>query len=138
MLTKGRLRGPLDAEKPKTILVVDDDEDLLEMLVDLMAAAGYEVGWAVNGADALEEIRRGGAPDLILLDMHMPVMTGAEFLEVRKRDVDLQNVPVVVMSAHAVAFSRAAFGIVDVIVKPFSFDALLRIAKIHTGPNVTH
>ena len=138
MLSKRRLRGPLDAEKQKTILVVDDDEDLLELVVDLMAAAGYEVGWATNGADALEEIRRGGVPDLIILDMHMPVMTGAEFLERRKRDLDLKNVPVVVMSAHAVAFSRSAFGVVDVIVKPFTFDALLRVAKLHTGPNVTH
>ena len=138
MLSKGRLRGPLDAEKHKTILLVDDDEDLLEMLVDLMAAAGYEVGWATNGADALEEIKRGGAPDLIVLDMHMPVMTGAEFLEARMRDPALQKVPVVVMSAHLVTFARAAFGVVDVILKPFSFDALLRLAKIHAGPNVTH
>ncbi len=138
MLSKGRLRGPLDAEKLKTILVVEDDEDLLEMLVEVMAAAGYEVGWATNGAGALEEIRRGGVPSLIILDMHMPVMTGAEFLEARMADPDLRKVPVVVMSAHPVNFSRAAFGIVDVIVKPFSVDAILRVAKTYTGLNLTH
>ena len=125
-------------DKPKNVLVVDDDADLLEVIVDLLAAAGYEVGWAANGKDALEEIRKGGPPSLIFLDMHMPVMTGAEFLDVRMRDPELSKVPVVVMSAHTVAFSRSAFGVVDIIVKPFSFDDLLRIAKKYTGPNVTH
>ena len=138
MLSKGRIKGPFDADKVKTVMIVDDDEELLEVLVDLMAASGYEVGWATNGADALEEIRRDGVPSLIFLDMHMPIMTGAEFLEARSRDAELRRVPVVVMSAHAVAFSRAAFGVVDVIVKPFSFDAFLRTAKRYTGPNVTH
>jgi len=135
---KDLVRGPLDAEKVRPILVVDDDEDLLEVLVDLLAAAGYTVGWAKNGQDALSEIEKGGLPSVIFLDMHMPVMTGAEFLEHRMRDRDLRKVPVVVMSAHAVTFSRSAFGVVDVIVKPFSFDDLLRAAKRHTGSAITH
>jgi two-component system, chemotaxis family, chemotaxis protein CheY len=128
----------VDGDKPKNVLVVDDDEDFLAVIVNLLAAAGYEVGWAVNGQDALEEIRKGGAPSLIFLDMHMPVMTGAEFLDIRMRDPELSKVPIVVMSAHAVAFARNAFGVVDIILKPFSFDDLLRIAKRYTGPNVTH
>ena len=131
-------RGPLDQDRGRPILVVDDDEDLLEVVVDLLAAAGYEVGWATNGQDALDQIKKGGLPSVIFLDMHMPVMTGAEFLEVRMRDRELVQVPVVVMSAHALAFSRSAFGVVDVIVKPFSFDELLRAAKRHTGPSTTH
>jgi len=133
-------KGPLDpvADNPKTVLVVDDDVDLLEVLVELLAAAGYEVGWATNGEDALSEIKKGGLPNLIFLDMHMPVMTGAEFLKIRTRDEELSKVPVVVMSAHAVTFTRAAFGVVDVIVKPFSFDDMLRAAKRYTGLNVTH
>lgn len=130
--------GPLDQLKQRPILVVDDDEDLLDMLVDLLAAAGYEVGWAVNGADAFDQIQKGGLPSVIFLDMHMPVMTGAEFLELRQKHRDLSKVPVVVMSAHAVSFSRAAFGVVDVIVKPFSFDELLRVAKRYTGPATVH
>lgn len=133
-----RVKGPLEEPKQRPVLVVDDDEDLLEVLVDLLAAAGYEVGWAVNGKDALDEIRKGGLPSVIFLDMHMPVMTGAEFLEVRQKDRDLSSVPVVVMSAHAVNFSRSAFGVVDVIVKPFSFDDLLRAAKRYTGPATVH
>ena len=132
-------RGPLeDPVRSKTILVVDDDEDFRDAIVELLAAAGYEVGWASNGEDALNEIRKGGRPDLILLDMHMPVMTGAEFLDTRARDKQLQRVPVVVMSGQPVVFTRAAYGVVDVIVKPFSFDALLSIAKRHTGLGVTH
>ena len=138
MVLKTGARGPLDPDHGRAILVVDDDEDLLEVVVDLLAAAGYEVGWATNGQDALDQIKKGGLPSMIFLDMHMPVMTGAEFLEVRTRDRDLAKVPVVVMSAHALAFSRSAFGVVDVIVKPFSFDELLRAAKRHTGSSITH
>lgn len=137
-MAKSGPRGPLDQDRGRPILVVDDDEDLLEVVVDLLAAAGYEVGWATNGQDALDQIAKGGLPSVIFLDMHMPVMTGAEFLEARMRDRELSGVPVVVMSAHALAFSRSAFGVVDVIVKPFSFDELLRAAKRHTGTSITH
>jgi CheY-like chemotaxis protein len=82
------------------ILVIDDDEDIREALRDVLTEEGYRVDLAENGREALAFMRRRGRPDLVLLDLMMPVMNGWEFLHEKSRDDDLNAVPVLVVSAN--------------------------------------
>jgi CheY-like chemotaxis protein len=82
------------------ILVVDDDTDIREVVGTILESDGYDVRTAENGAEALARVEEH-APDLILLDLRMPVMDGPEFQR-RMRTIDPdRRVPVVVMSAFA-------------------------------------
>jgi len=82
----------------KRVLVVDDDADNRDFLVELLTSEGYEVAAASDGIKALEEAR-AMRPDVILLDLIMPVMNGWEFRDVQLRDPGLASVPVVIVSA---------------------------------------
>ena len=81
------------------ILVVDDDTDLRETLGELLCEEGYDARLFENGKAALEFLRRGERPKLILLDLMMPEMNGWQFREEQLRDVALKDIPVVVMTA---------------------------------------
>jgi CheY-like chemotaxis protein len=87
------------AETGPLLLVVDDDFDVRESICDLLRDEGYQVEPALNGAIALEKLRGGLKPKLILLDLMMPVMGGAEFCEHWQADPELSKIPVLVMSA---------------------------------------
>lgn len=82
-----------------TILVVDDDEAYRETISEFLAEQGYAVSCADNGRCAIDWIEANGAPDLILLDLQMPVMDGLSFLKRRDEDENLRAIPVTVMSA---------------------------------------
>lgn len=83
------------------ILVVDDEEDQRETLRMILELRGYTVDTAENGQLALENLRRGHMPCLVLLDLMMPVMDGWRFWAELCKDKLLQTVPVVVMSGVA-------------------------------------
>jgi CheY-like chemotaxis protein len=106
------------------VLVVEDDEDLVYLITILLEEQGYCVVTASNGREALEEIRRT-VPDLILLDMKMPVMSGPEFArELYARHAPLP--PIVVVTAADDAQRRASEIHADGwLGKPFDPDALL-------------
>jgi len=78
------------------VLVVDDDADIRAALMETLAEAGHTVDGAVDGADGLAQAR-ARRPDVILLDMMMPVMDGNEFLAALRADPVLASVPVMVM-----------------------------------------
>ena len=104
------------------ILVVDDNEDIRECLRDVLEDAGYHVCTATNGKDALERLREV-APCLIVLDLMMPIMSGAEFLAVLREHETLAPTPVIVVSAcPGEAQAIDAQGVVP---KPVDVDALL-------------
>ncbi len=94
--------------KPKTILVVDDDADILLSITDSLTDAGYAVITALNGMEALERLRQGARPALILLDLMMPLMDGFEFLALRRREAVWVAIPVVILSADPSAREKAA------------------------------
>ena len=110
----------------KRVLVVDDDRDIRELLVELLASEGYEVASAPDGRRALAEAR-GRRPDVILLDLMMPVMSGWEFREAQLRDPALADIPVVVVTA----FEESLDG-TELLRKPFLvedvLDAVQRLA----------
>jgi CheY-like chemotaxis protein len=83
----------------KTILIVDDDRDFSDALVVFIRGEGYQVETAKSGLEALEKLRWGLRPRLIMLDMQMDVMTGWEFRAEQKKDPALAGIPVIAMTA---------------------------------------
>src|SRR5258706_13039410 len=90
---------PQADERIKTILVVDDDPDLVESLCIWLQQEGFTTQAAENGQEALEHLRRGPLPDLVLLDLMMPVMDGCDFYDVVRGDDAFQSIAVIAMSA---------------------------------------
>jgi CheY-like chemotaxis protein/signal transduction histidine kinase len=88
-----------DLRRKRTVLVVDDDYDLRETMRDVLEEEGYTVQTASNGQEALDCLRDGESPEVVLLDLMMPVMDGWHFLDEISRDSAFAEIPVVVMSA---------------------------------------
>jgi CheY-like chemotaxis protein len=112
----------------KTLLVVDDDPDGIEVLRSVLEQEGWSVVSAANGEEALDRLRSASRlPHGILLDLMMPVMNGWEFCAAQKREQRLAEIPVIVLSAATDAKSTAqGLGAVDYLEKPFDLNALLR------------
>lgn len=120
-----------DAAHPHThcpILIVEDDEDLREMMAQLLALEGFKAETAANGREALAYLAQGDRPDVILLDLMMPVMDGWEFRRHQVTDPALAAVPVVVLSALEPVRAGALEG-VAFLKKPLDFDRLLDLVR---------
>lgn len=113
------------------ILVVEDDADLRESLCEVLADAGYRTAGASHGAAAMALLRGGLRPDLILLDLMMPIMSGWEFREAQLADCELASIPVMVMTASRHLDEEPA-GITGIMYKPLRLDALLDEIRRHT------
>jgi len=109
------------------VLVVDDDEDLRRTVMMVLAEEGYHVREAANGAEALSLLHDGPLPDVILLDLMMPVMNGEQFRRAQSEDPSLADVPVVVMTAAGARAAEpiAAMGPTRVLHKPVGLAPLL-------------
>jgi two-component system cell cycle response regulator DivK len=117
----------------KTILVVEDSEDNRRILRDLFSAAGYNVIEANDGAEGVS-MATVHQPDLILMDIQMPVMDGYEATRRIKADPALKAIPVIAVTSYALAGdeqkARAA-GCDDYVTKPFSpRNMLVKIREI--------
>ena len=120
------------AGKNKTVLVVEDDVDLLGMVEMLLDGAGYRVMTAREGQEALDQIGQR-MPDEILLDMKMPGMDGWEFAREFRARYD-RRAPIIVLTAAEDARRRAEeIGAEDYLAKPFEIDALLAVVERHIG-----
>lgn len=85
--------------KNKMIFLIEDEPDIRESLREVLEMEGYKVSCAPNGFEAMEALRDLPTPELILLDMLMPVMNGKEFREWQLTTPRLKSVPVIVLSA---------------------------------------
>ena len=81
-----------------TLLLVDDDADIRETFGLALEDAGYEVVAAASGAEALDKLRSGALPDLIVLDQAMPMVNGREFRALQMSDPTLAKVPVLLLT----------------------------------------
>lgn len=111
---------------PKTILVVDDEKDIVDMLKYNLEKEGYSVLTAHNGKRAVEFARR--RPDLIILDIMMPEMDGLEVVKLLKRDKTTESIPVLFLTAkgsEADEIVGLELGAEDYIVKPLSIGKIL-------------
>jgi two-component system response regulator MprA len=118
-----------------SVLVVEDDADIRAALCSILAEEGYRVASACEGQDALRQLRAGLRPDVILLDLMMPVMSGGEFRVAQLRDPELAQVPVVILTADGRFQEQArALGAAAAFAKPFELAALLGTIERIAGP----
>ncbi len=92
-----------------TVLVVEDDPELLLSLSEVIESEGYCVSCARHGLEALGRLRGGVKPSVILLDLMMPIMNGWQFRYEQRQDSDLAKIPVVVVSAKSDSQQHAAW-----------------------------
>ena len=96
------LQGPLRQDGPEVmVMVVEDDFEIRQSLLDILADHGYAAMEASNGREALEKLKKSDRlPCLILLDLMMPVMDGTAFREEQRRTPPFDQIPVVIISAY--------------------------------------
>ena len=117
------------------ILIADDERDIRDLVAYALRFAGYEVVTTRNGEEAVQAVLED-QPDLILLDVRMPRMTGYEACRQIKAQPGIQDIPVVFLSAkgqEAEVNAGLLLGAVEYIVKPFSPDDLLKRVEAILG-----
>jgi two-component system, sensor histidine kinase and response regulator len=117
-----------------TILVVDDILDNLRLLNKVFVTKGFEVSCAISGQIALQSIRSGKKPDLILLDIKMPGMNGFETCQQLKNDPSISDIPIIFCSSLRDTENKLKgfdAGAVDYISKPFDISEVLARVQIH-------
>jgi two-component system, OmpR family, alkaline phosphatase synthesis response regulator PhoP len=117
----------------KKILIADDNENIREALTSILEDEGHSLWIAKNGAEALEKVREI-SPDILILDVMMPEMSGYDVCRAVKNDPDLKKTFILMLSAKGQAAEQEQGkenGADDYIVKPFSpTDILARIKKL--------
>jgi CheY-like chemotaxis protein len=120
-----------------TVMLVEDDKDIRELLADLLRDEGYTVAVAANGAVALEALRAEAKPhvDVILLDLMMPVMDGTEFRSIQLADPRIATIPVILFTADGNADQQAeVLSAAAAIPKPIRIaDLVQQIARVCGG-----
>jgi CheY-like chemotaxis protein len=102
----------------RTVLIIDDEESVREVLSRFLTKAGYEVKVAANGQEALQMVNSQAPPDLIVLDLMMPVMSGFEVLSALRVNSEWRRIPVVVLTA-TMGYSAGHLQADAVLQKPF-------------------
>ncbi len=118
---------------PKTILIVEDNELNMKLFNDLLQASGYNTVQTKDGKEALK-LARDHHPDLILMDIQLPEISGLEVTKIIKADEELQDIPVVAVTAFAMKGDEEKIregGCEGYIAKPISVPTFLEtIAKL--------
>ncbi|MDY6935899.1 MAG: response regulator [Spirochaetota bacterium] len=115
----------------KVILIVEDEQKNLKLLRDLLQVSGYATLEATNGQKGIE-LARDEMPDLILMDIQLPILDGIKAIEILKIDKTTQNIPIIVLSAFAMDKDKdriAKAGSDGYLTKPIDIRELLQIVK---------
>ena len=116
----------------RPVLLVEDTQDVREALAALLESCRYRVVTASDGLDALDMLRGGLDPCLILLDLHMPVMDGFRFRAEQLKNERIANVPTVVFSgAYDVTQAARLMGVTDYLQKPIDPAQMIRKVEMH-------
>src|SRR5262245_45643120 len=117
----------------QTILVVDDERDIVDLVRYHLTQAGYRVVAAADGRQAIEVARRD-RPDLVVLDLMLPSLPGTEVARILRQDEKTRNIPIVMLTARGEEVDRVVgfeLGADDYVVKPFSpRELVLRVQAI--------
>ena len=116
----------------KQILIVEDNELNMKLFGNLLVAQEYKVVRAVDGDIALKLVEEGLIPDLIVLDIQLPTISGLELIEILKRKVEFQNIPVIAVTAFAMKGDEESFkakGCTDYISKPVDVLEFVKMIK---------
>jgi CheY-like chemotaxis protein len=115
------------------ILIAEDHPDNREMLTRRLERKGYEVHIAENGQEAVDKAK-SCAPDLILMDISMPIMSGIEATKMLRQTPDVSSVKIVALTAHAMDSARQECmdaGCDDFATKPVDFAGLVQLIEKH-------
>jgi CheY-like chemotaxis protein len=113
----------------KDVLVVEDEPYLCDLLADVLEVEGHRARKAYNGLEALSQVREQ-VPQLILLDLMMPVMDGWEFMAALRANPKWEGIPIVIITAvYDVARTQRETGARAVITKPFDIDQLADLVR---------
>jgi CheY-like chemotaxis protein len=115
----------LRAERRQRVLLVDDDPETLGALSSWLDDEGFTVVTAANGLEALQRVR-DQVPEVIVLDLQMPVMSGQEFLAAWRSSMPTTSIPVVAMSGYDADLVPEKLGVQAFLPKPFCLSALTR------------
>ncbi|HMC22234.1 MAG TPA: response regulator [Thermoanaerobaculia bacterium] len=112
------------------VLIVDDDPNIRRMMIAALKREGYSFFEAANGAEALEIMRREH-PNVVVLDLMMPIVSGWDVLKERSNEPDLLSIPIIIVSANrgpelATAIDK---GICAFLPKPFDIGALSALVR---------
>ncbi len=128
----------------KTILIVDDEDSLLEILADVLKDEGYRVVTAANGKDGLAKVE-AERPDLILTDFMMPIAGGRDLIREARSLPGNETLPIIMMSESsekiiALPAQLEANGRTEFLRKPFQLEALLPVIErlIGKGESALH
>ena len=115
-----------------TVLVVDDEALIAMALEAALEDAGYRVATAANGRQGLERLAEAPRPEIVLLDMMMPVMNGPAMLAAMAAEPELRGIPVIVLSSLPEEAVRArAQGVAAILRKPYTAEQVLdAIARV--------
>ena len=115
----------------KTIMVADDDQDILDVLTTVLIYNGYHVDTSFNG-ETLHSLNAHNLPDLLLLDIWMSGLDGREVCLNLKQNEDTKDLPIILISAnHDIAQAAKEAGANGYVAKPFNIKQLLDIIKAH-------
>ncbi len=112
-------------ETPR-LLVVEDDEGARAALGDILDLEGYDVALSANGAEALEYLHSEPLPDLIILDLQMPIMNGWQFRREQIKVAEFAAVPVIVITAFQ---SAGDIDVREIVFKPIDIQRLLVLIR---------
>src|SRR6266581_1920156 len=123
----------MEAATGKTILIVEDEHDVLDLLALNLRKAGFTISTASDGAAGLHKARTE-SPTLIVLDLMLPKMSGLEICKILKSDPATRHIPILMLTAKAEEIDRIVgleFGADDYVTKPFSpREVVLRVNAI--------
>lgn len=118
-----------DVSVPKDVLVVEDEAYLCDLVADVLEAEGHTARTASNGLEALERVAER-KPQIIFLDLMMPIMDGWEFIRTLRANVEWRDIPVVVVTAvYDVKRTQQETGAIAVITKPFDIDQIADVVS---------
>ena len=125
------------APSPKTVLIVEDNELNLKLLNDILEYHGYQILTTGKGEVAIE-IALQQQPDLILLDIQLPDITGMAAARRLKADEQTRAIPIIAVTAFAMSGDRAmilASGCDDYVAKPFNVVEFIKLVERYTSEN---
>jgi DNA-binding response OmpR family regulator len=123
---------------PKTVFIVEDDPDIAEVLRFNLEQKGYKIEWDISGEKAYEKIIKK-VPDLLILDISLPGISGVDICRYLKNDPITKNLPIMILTARTKKEDRDAgliAGADDFITKPFTLKDVLKRVDILIHKNI--
>jgi two-component system phosphate regulon response regulator PhoB len=121
-MLKKKIRQPINQESMKRILVIEDDKDIVELVKYNLEKDGFQVTTTGDGASGLIQIRKA-PPDLLILDLMLPKLSGLEICKEARKDPALNRLPILILTAKGEEADRVVgleLGADDYVTKPFS------------------